>query len=58
MMPEIHIILAEKTPHAPIFVEIETPSGKSIDIGTRHIDEEGYTHLVIDEDDICGHPLL
>ena len=57
-MPEIHIILDEKTPHAPIFVEIETPSGKSIDIGTRHIDEEGYTHLVIDEDDICGHPLL
>ena len=49
-MAQIHIILDEEDPQNPIFVKIETPDGYSIDIGTRHVDSDGLTHLVIDEE--------
>jgi hypothetical protein len=49
---EIHIILDEKDPSNPIFVEIENKLGESIGIGTREIMPDGLTRLIITINDM------
>ena len=54
IMDTISIILDEKDPTKPIFVEIENAIGEEINIGTRTTTEEGYTKLTISVNDIVG----
>ena len=53
MAQEICIVLDEKDPSKPIFVEIEKLNGESISIGKRSYEEgSGLCHLIISIDDI------
>ena len=49
---EIHIILDEKDPPNPTFVEIENKQGQSIGIGRREMMPCGLTRLVITVEDM------
>ena len=49
---EIHIILDEKDPPNPAFVEIENKQGQSIGIGRREMMPCGLTWLVITVEDM------
>ena len=51
-MKSINIILDESDPQNPIFVEIETDTGKSINIGTRSTLDDGLTRLRITASEI------
>lgn len=48
----INIILDESDPQSPLFVEIETDDGSSINIGIRETLDDGLTRLRITATDI------
>jgi len=50
----INIILDEKDPQSPIFVEIENDKGESINIGKRSAGSDGLTKLRISSVDLKG----
>ena len=51
-MGAINIVLDEKDPQSPIFVEIEDDTGKSIRVGERFDRDDGLTNIRITVEDL------